>query len=144
MGKVIKQKEITIADKIIARFDEHQETVDAILKSEAFTEDVEVEITAANDNLQEDLNKLFEENNAFENIYPKLEHLRDENELTDENVEQLLGLIDDYDITSYLEDKGYSFVKIKSADQQAKLAEFLKTEIYPYYNDQIGAETNLF
>jgi predicted component of type VI protein secretion system len=138
-----KEKVISVADKIIKQFKEHQEIVDAILKSETFTEDAEVEIQAAVDALQEDIIH-FDDNKDFENIYKKLKDLSDKSELTDEDNVQLLNLIEEYDITNYLESKGYSFIKIASADHQAKLTEFLTTEIFPFYNEQKSAITNLF
>ena len=62
--------------------------------------------------------------------------------LDDRNVEdeRLLAICDEDEILDWVKTNkpGYVLVKVDSPDIEAKIRNYLETEIYPFYNDQVN------
>ena len=144
MPAIKTKKPETITDKIVEAFKKHQDFVETILKDNAFTEDAELEIESATENIREEMIDLFEQSElSTEQIVEKMRSLIEDDQLIENDKKELLDAIGSECMIDWLNDKDYIFLKIKSADKRDRLKEFVEAEIFPYYNDRIGAETNI-
>ena len=63
------------------------------------------------------------------------------NEITDDAAESQVAekVLDDFDedqLVEYLKDKGYTVLNFDNLVERSKLDDFLRSEIFPLYNDQ--------
>ena len=141
-------EEETLIEKIQKEFDKHIDVVDAIM-AESIEPGLIVEVKAACDNFTTVLSDL-EDGENFDGLLKKL----DETELTNAQFGKLAKTIVDHDefdlnimlskvedqseIADFLSDQSYVCVKLENMNQMEKLREFITTEIFPHYSDQMS------
>lgn len=52
--------------------------------------------------------------------------------------QELLSKLDEEEVNEFVRGKGFMAIKIDNMDKQSKLEEFIETEIFPLYNDQVA------
>lgn len=59
---------------------------------------------------------------------------------------EILDVLDEDEVVGWASDKrpNHIVIKLESIELRSKLEEFLKTEIFPFYNDQVSDNQNLF
>ena len=140
--------EETLIEKIQKEFDKHIDVVDAIM-AESIEPGLTVEVKAACDNFTIILSDL-EDGENFDDLLKKL----DATELTNAQFGKLAKTIVDHDefdlnimlskiedqseIADFLSDQSYVCVKLENMNQMEKLREFITTEIFPHYSDQMS------
>jgi hypothetical protein len=101
------------------------------------------EINVAIDNLKDEIANLTGAGddkayikNDFKSIMDALQEMEHE-EIEESKLLDLVAEIDDTLIYDYVKSEGYLYIKINNIVDQQKLEDFIKTEIYPAYNQQI-------
>lgn len=127
--------ELTAHDEAVAHF---KETVQAIQEDYLIEDDAVMEMNAAVDKL---LVKISEENetvsNEFEEEPLKVAAIQVAMQNGEIEADDLLDLLDTADMASHIASAdNYFIVRVDTMANRDKLSEFVKSEIYPHYNDQ--------
>lgn len=127
--------ELTAHDEAVAQF---KETVQAIQEDYLIEDDAVMEMNAAVDRL---LQKITEANETVSEDFEEKPIGRPDIEVAMQNGDieaaDLLYLLDNDDIAKRIANDGHYFVvRVDTMANRDKLSEFVKSEIYPHYNDQ--------
>lgn len=133
-------------------------TIAAIVNDYLFDSAAIMEINTAKDNfwteVEDYIAEELEESGSFGKAFEK-KFREEDGDLKEEefakfvknHIEEMddpsmvLGVIGNEEIANYLNDHGYQVIQTNNIADQAKLDEFLRTELYPNHSDQLA---NLF
>lgn len=132
-------KKISEKDEVVVRIgellDSHIKTVNAIVEDYVGGPGMETEIEAAHENLRIEITEILEDKQE-ESFDDLLEKVFDHDDFWEK---KFFEKLDSDSMAKYVsENKGYSLIRVDSLSDKMKLEEFVKTEIYPDYNEQKG------
>lgn len=126
-------------EKVQELLDKHFESIkfiidDYMVGSPEMCDEIEV----VNERLKDDIHEL-ELTEDFDYLYEHLKKMYTNDE--DIDFEKLVEFVVEDDghflLTEELTRQGFTCIKIENMDKKSKLKEFLQTELFPFYNDQI-------
>ncbi len=139
----IEEKQIDLSE-IIDLIKESKQTIEAILIDYVAGPGCELEVNTAIDNLIQSVQDIETSENEpeFDDIVKQLKDMPGSDIVTAE----ILDVLDEDEVVDWASDKRPEIITIKldSLDLRMKLDEFLKTEIFPFCNDQTSENSILF
>lgn len=130
-----------------SEFKETRATISAILK-DYLAENAEIEISAALDQLEENLEAILLQKQSVEHAVSTLEDcggfhpslielLKTELKNKGISAEQAASLVSDEDMAAYLASKNYYCVRVDGLTQRSMLEDFVSENIHTDYNSQV-------
>ena len=139
----IEEKRID-SSEVIDLIKESKQTIEAILIDYDAGPFCELEVNTAIDNLIQSVQDIetFEDEPEFDEVVKQLKEMPGSDIVTAE----ILDVLDEDEVVEWAADKrsNHIVIKLESIELRSKLEEFLKTEIFPYYNEQTSENSNLF
>lgn len=122
----------TLHEQVQDLLEKHIDTTGAILDDYVADKGMITELAECDKNLRSDIDDLFDEEQDFDSLLKRLQEM----DLDTDQTEKLMDLFDTGDLSDRLTRGGYVYVKVDNLADQMKLETWLKTRLYPNYNEQ--------